>query len=1087
MRNRSLSAASILLAAVSAHLASAAIPVVSGDFASEVNRLKGLVFGSDSGLYVAPTSQQLSDFRSLASSLFNNDLASAEAQAASLDYQLVQFNDSGTGRSYYLLREPTVGGTATRGWGSFALSSNFSGNALVQVPHPLFDTNTESMGAWVFQRAAARGFLMAGAHRNANGFGTADVARLPESVFHVVHEVWSGPAASVTAWQLHGYDEDNAEFPANTSAVISDGAGNITTRLLALDQQLAQRGFTAYAYNNLPASDPLNMVINNGVAGSTFSPLAATTNDQGQYSRAQGGTFVHAEFAQAVRFSSADRSLAATGVAAAITGSIGAVKLWDGGAADSPASWTASGGANFSPDGLPSTGDDLVIDNTIAAALPADMRLTATSVAIRSLTWNSNDSSALSNDTADDVNSVLNLSGDGLSGTAAVLAMGPDATTSTFTLSSTNTNATPGTGTLIVNLAGPGPILVANPGATLNISAQITESAGPRAMEKTGEGVLILANAGNAFTGGIKFSGGVVSIAAVSATGPAPAATDADFYDFNGGTLRFTGLAGTPATARGFFMGTAGGTIDVSDIGGVFTINGDISGVGRLTKTGPGELRVRNAKSWTGGLRLAQGFLNFTNGNQLGASLPAPVSDAIVFDGGFLRWGFTSSPSIAVNRGMTVTANGGGFDIPLDTTTVTFNGVITGDGQLTKSGLGTLALGGANTHLGGVNVVGGTLSITSALGLGAAPAELVPGYLTLNGTRLRHTGNSAVFSANRGLTLNNGGTIEITGVAAAITLTAPIAGTGSLTKTGPGTLNLTGTSTYTGPTIVQQGSLGIASGAALGELPATPTPNLIMSGGTTLIGNGSFTLSSNRQIQSGPGGLTIDVPVDTDVFGINGMLTGDSLTKAGAGVLSTLRLSIPIVNVSAGTLRLTEDSPAPTLFTQLDLASEAKLDAANNDFIVDYVDTSPIETLIGQYLGTQIIANGEDGFGLPTYLAIAEAADLGAVEFGGVVVDETAVLAKFTYVGDANLDGQVDALDYERVDLAIGNTGVFGTAQGDLNYDGNVDALDYEQIDLNIGNGVGAPLAEITGSVFIPDPSFVAPLAVAGLALRRRR
>ena len=62
------------------------------------------------------------------------------------------------------------------------------------------------------------------------------------------------------------------------------------------------------------------------------------------------------------------------------------------------------------------------------------------------------------------------------------------------------------------------------------------------------------------------------------------------------------------------------------------------------------------------------------------------------------------------------------------------------------------------------------------------------------------------------------------------------------------------------------------------------------------------------------------------------------------------------------------------------------------------------------------------------------------------------VVFKFTYVGDSNLDGVVDALDYQRIDLAVGNTGVFGTAQGALNYDGNVDALDYQQIDLNIGN-----------------------------------
>lgn len=166
--------------------------------------------------------------------------------------------------------------------------------------------------------------------------------------------------------------------------------------------------------------------------------------------------------------------------------------------------------------------------------------------------------------------------------------------------------------------------------------------------------------------------------------------------------------------------------------------------------------------------------------------------------------------------------------------------------------------------------------------------------------------------------------------------------------------------------------------------------------------------------------------------------------------------------------------------TSLIILQDAALDLRDNDMILNYEGNSPVSGVIAAWADGRLKADS-DRDGLPTYLAIAEAADLGITEFNGKQVDESTLIAKFTYVGDANLDGQVDALDYERVDLAIGNTDVFGTAQGDLNYDLVVDALDYEQIDLNIGNGVGVPLA-----VAVPEPTALA-FGVCALLLSTRR
>jgi hypothetical protein len=100
------------------------------------------------------------------------------------------------------------------------------------------------------------------------------------------------------------------------------------------------------------------------------------------------------------------------------------------------------------------------------------------------------------------------------------------------------------------------------------------------------------------------------------------------------------------------------------------------------------------------------------------------------------------------------------------------------------------------------------------------------------------------------------------------------------------------------------------------------------------------------------------------------------------------------------------------------------------------------DLLIGYVLDGRLVPASEAA-GLPSTLAIAEAADLGLTEFNGVAIDESTVIARYTFVGDANLDGQVDALDYERIDLAIDDAGVLGSAPGDLSF----------------GNGMGVPLA----------------------------
>ena len=60
------------------------------------------------------------------------------------------------------------------------------------------------------------------------------------------------------------------------------------------------------------------------------------------------------------------------------------------------------------------------------------------------------------------------------------------------------------------------------------------------------------------------------------------------------------------------------------------------------------------------------------------------------------------------------------------------------------------------------------------------------------------------------------------------------------------------------------------------------------------------------------------------------------------------------------------------------------------------------------------------------------------------------MLVKFTYGGDANLDGKINVDDYGRIDFNV-NLGTTGWYNGDFNYDGKINVDDYGIIDSTVG------------------------------------
>ena len=119
-----------------------------------------------------------------------------------------------------------------------------------------------------------------------------------------------------------------------------------------------------------------------------------------------------------------------------------------------------------------------------------------------------------------------------------------------------------------------------------------------------------------------------------------------------------------------------------------------------------------------------------------------------------------------------------------------------------------------------------------------------------------------------------------------------------------------------------------------------------------------------------------------------------------------------------------------------------------------------------------VIQNTDNASTGPLY---GTSAPLGA--FDGANPSSSAVLIKFTYFGDANLDGKVDGTDYALLDNGFLNH-LSNWYNGDFNLDGALDGSDYTLID-NAFNQQGSSLAaQVAASVASTQKGSLAKLNV---------
>ncbi len=163
-----------------------------------------------------------------------------------------------------------------------------------------------------------------------------------------------------------------------------------------------------------------------------------------------------------------------------------------------------------------------------------------------------------------------------------------------------------------------------------------------------------------------------------------------------------------------------------------------------------------------------------------------------------------------------------------------FAGTITGDATLSQSASGSLVLSGDNTYTGATHIDG-----VLQIGKGGTSGTLGAGEVLDNG--------SLRFDRSNDYTVGN-----------------VISGTGSLTQAGSGRLVLTAANTYSGPTLVNAGTLSVNGsivGPAIvnngGTLGGTGTVGsvTVASGGTLAPGNSIGTLTVKGNLSFAPGSI----------------------------------------------------------------------------------------------------------------------------------------------------------------------------------------------------------------------------------------
>jgi autotransporter-associated beta strand protein len=657
-----------------------------------------------------------------------------------------------------------------------------------------------------------------------------------------------------------------------------------------------------------------------------------------------------------------------------------------------------------------------------------------------------------------------------------------------ITVTVLNTNSTPGTPTIESGSGVAGTdTLTLEAGRTtagaLNNStyAGVLQDGSTRALALVKNGPADLTLSGNnTHSGGTTINAGSLTLASQTGLGT--------------GTL--TLAEGALFQQSAFEGNTAGGAIpNVINLSGgqVFFnmpiaqkdiwLDQDVTGVGtmRLLSDGSGRtLTLSGAKTFLGGIVQTSGSLVST-GTGSGQHPSVAIDNVASLGLGTFRAQINSTnTSVGVLRTLADLSAGSGvtnaFELAAssrlvaevaDSNHLKLSGVISGNGNLIKTGSATLTLSGANTYTGSTTITAGTLSVGADANLGGPNAVIFNGgTLQVTGTAIANFGShTPAFIAGKVAGFDIADAANTFTVSQVLNQT-----TGGLIKSGPGVLALSNTNTYTGSagdvwTSVNAGVLRLDSANALpgGIGLAGGTSQLIFNGGVVGLNHGNFSrsldaigLATSANFQ-GPGGWAA--------------YTANRTVDIG-GAAATVDWGLADTGLNGQTLILgaaTADMTV-TLLNPLDLGAAARTLQVDNGTAAD---DAIVSGAVSSTLGGTLVKTG-DGVvqlnGGQSYDALTASA--GTTNVNALLGTAPGMAVVTVDPGGAKLRFGTVSQTLASLSIGAGSTVIFtsGTAAGSFTGGGGG------------GKGFG-------GGAVVPEPGTLGLLLVGilGLLNRRRR